>query len=100
MAPIRRVMAASLGKMATASVRRLISPLRRSSGLVLCSLVRFWDWEAHVGQYVGSAWFIRVASLGTLDLSWSATRRRCAAARLGSSWAKAVAMKADTARLP
>src|SRR5215470_11397743 len=34
-APTRRVMAASLGKMPTTSVRRLISPLRRSSGLVL-----------------------------------------------------------------
>src|SRR5918995_7139267 len=34
MAPTRRVIAASLGKMPTTSVRRLISPLTRSSGLV------------------------------------------------------------------
>src|SRR6188768_4386146 len=34
MAPTRRVMAASLGKMPTTSVRRLISPLTRSRGLV------------------------------------------------------------------
>jgi hypothetical protein len=33
-------MASSLGKMPTTSVRRLISPLTRSIGLVLCSLVR------------------------------------------------------------
>src|SRR5260221_13044845 len=32
-APIRRVTAASLGKMPTTSLRRLISPLSRSSGL-------------------------------------------------------------------
>ena len=40
-APTRRVMAASLGKMPTTSVRRLISPLRRSSGLTECSLARW-----------------------------------------------------------
>src|SRR6478752_6498124 len=34
MAPTRRVIASSLGKMPTTSVRRLISPLTRSSGLV------------------------------------------------------------------
>ena len=37
---MRRTMASSLGKMPTTSVRRLISPLRRSIGLVECSLVR------------------------------------------------------------
>ena len=36
-APTRRTIAASFGKMATTSVRRLISPLRRSSGLVECN---------------------------------------------------------------
>ena len=40
MAPISRVMAASLGKMPTTLVRRLISPLRRSRGFVEWSLVR------------------------------------------------------------
>ena len=34
MAPTKRVMASSLGKMPTTSVRRLISPFSRSSGLV------------------------------------------------------------------
>ena len=46
-------MAASLGKMPTTSVRRLISPFNRSSGLVLCSLVRCCGWEGHVGQHIG-----------------------------------------------
>jgi DNA invertase Pin-like site-specific DNA recombinase len=43
MAPMRRVMAASLdlGKMPTTSVRRLISPLSRSKGLVEWILRRF-----------------------------------------------------------
>jgi hypothetical protein len=39
---MRRTMASSLGKMPTTSVRRLISPLSRSIGLVECSLVRCW----------------------------------------------------------
>ena len=46
-------MASSLGKMPTTSVRRLISPLRRSSGLVECSLARCSLREGHVGQHVG-----------------------------------------------
>ena len=37
----RRTIAASLGKMPTTSVRRLISPFSRSSGLVECSLARW-----------------------------------------------------------
>src|ERR1700730_5059159 len=41
-APIKRITAASLGKMPTTSLRRLISPLSRSSGLVECSLARCW----------------------------------------------------------
>ena len=39
-APTRRTIAFSLGKMPTTSARRLISPLRRSIGLVECSFVR------------------------------------------------------------
>lgn len=39
-APTRRTMASLLGKMPTTSVLRLISPLRRSIGLVECSLAR------------------------------------------------------------
>ena len=41
-APTKRVMAASLGKMPTTSVRRLTSPISRSSGLVECSLTLCW----------------------------------------------------------
>ena len=41
-APTRRRIEASFGKMPTTSVRRLISPFSRSIGLVLCSLVRCW----------------------------------------------------------
>ena len=52
MAPIRRVMASSLGKMPTTLVRRLISPCRRSSGLVEWSLARCAAGEAHTGQHV------------------------------------------------
>ena len=37
-APTRRTMASSFGKMPTTSVRRLISPFRRSTGFVECSL--------------------------------------------------------------
>jgi hypothetical protein len=40
MAPTRRLMAASLGKVPMTSMRRLISPFSRSIGLVECSLVR------------------------------------------------------------
>ena len=46
-------MASSLGKMPTTSVRRLISPLSRSIGLVECSLVRCCVREGHVGEHVG-----------------------------------------------
>ena len=52
MAPTRRVMAASLGKMPTTSVRRLISPLTRSSGLVEWILARCSLGKAHVGEHV------------------------------------------------
>jgi hypothetical protein len=40
-APTRRVMAYSLGKMPTTSGRRLISPFKCSIGLVECSLGRY-----------------------------------------------------------
>ena len=46
-------MAASLGKMPTTSVRRLISPFKRSIGLVECSLGRCRGREGHVSQHVG-----------------------------------------------
>src|SRR5207245_8179906 len=40
MAPTSRIRASSLGKMPTTSVRRLISPFRRSIGFVECSFGR------------------------------------------------------------
>jgi hypothetical protein len=46
-------MAASLGKMPTTSVRRLISPFSRSGGLVEWSLLQSSLGEAHVGHDVG-----------------------------------------------
>src|SRR3954451_6673415 len=48
----------------------------------------------------GSASSISVASFGTLGHSWSATWRHCAVAAAASSWAKAVAMNAETTRRP
>ena len=51
-APISRMTAASLEKMPTTSVRRLISPLRRSIGLVV-QLRPMCGGEAHVGEHVG-----------------------------------------------
>ena len=45
-------MASSLGKMPTTSVRRLISPFRRSSGFVEWSLTR-WAAEPDVLAYMG-----------------------------------------------
>ena len=59
-------MAASLGKMPTTSVRRLISPLRRSSGLVECSLARCCGREGHVGQHVGLGLVHECGELGQL----------------------------------
>ncbi|UPJ76869.1 hypothetical protein IVB19_39020 (plasmid) [Bradyrhizobium sp. 187] len=38
--------------MPTTSIRRLISPLRRSIGAVECSLVRRWR-EGDVGEHIG-----------------------------------------------
>jgi hypothetical protein len=40
------------------------------------------------------------ASFGSLGRSWSAMWRHCARAASASSWAKAVAMKAETMRRP
>jgi hypothetical protein len=41
---------------------------------------------------------MKVASLGSFGLSWSATLRHCALAASALSCAKAVAMKAETTR--
>jgi hypothetical protein len=43
---------------------------------------------------------MKVASFGTLGRNGSATRRHWTLAASASSWAKAVAMKAETTRLP
>ena len=59
-------MAASLGKMPTTSVRRLISPLRRSSGLVECSLARCAAGKRHVGEHVGLGLVHQGGELGQL----------------------------------
>ena len=59
-------MAASLGKMPTTSVRRLISPLSRSIGLVECSLVRCCGGKAHVGEHVGLGFIHQRGELGQL----------------------------------
>ena len=66
MAPISRVMAASFGKMPTTLVRRLISPLRRSIGLVECSRRAVFLGEGHVGQHVGLGLVHEVGQLGRL----------------------------------
>jgi hypothetical protein len=50
-----RVIAASLGKMPTTSVRRLISPLSRSSGLVLCNFTRCATGKLMYASTSGSA---------------------------------------------
>ena len=73
MAPTRRVMASSLGKMPTTSVRRLISPLSRSSGLVLW-IFGLWSpafagqalGEAHKGQNIGFGLVHQSGQLGDL----------------------------------
>ena len=51
-APTSRVIAFSLGKMPTTLVRRLISPLRRSSGFGRMQLLAVLPGEAHVGEDV------------------------------------------------
>ena len=55
--------------------------------------------EGHIGEHAVSA-SLRRPKLGQLGRSWSATRRHWAFAASASSWAKAVAMKADTPRRP
>ena len=59
-------MAASLGKMPTTSVRRLISPLSRSIGLVRVQLGPVRRGEAHVGEHVGLGLVHEGGELGQL----------------------------------
>ena len=49
---MRRATAASFGKIPMTSLRRLISPLRRSSRFVLCKFGPPLGWEVHVGENI------------------------------------------------
>ena len=74
-------MAASFGKMPTTSVRRLISPFRRSSGFVECSFVRCCWGKLNIGGNV------------------SARPRQFSAARFGTYWPELIGARPDaTAR--
>jgi hypothetical protein len=68
-APNRRMTATSLGKRPTTSVRRLISPFRRSIGFVLCRLAR---WAA--GKLIWASTSLSASSISVA--SWGATDRR------------------------
>ena len=100
-APTRRTMASSLGKMPTTSVRRLISPLRRSMRVGRVQLGAVLAREGHVGEHV----LLGLVHDGRRAWAPSAAAgrrpaRHCALAASGVSWAKAVAMKAATTRRP
>src|SRR5882762_9429601 len=100
MAPTSRIMASSLGKIPTTSVRRLISPFTRSIGFVECSFGRCAAGKLMYARTSLSASSINSASFLTLGRSWSATCRHWVRAASASSWAKAVPMKAETTRRP
>jgi hypothetical protein len=55
--------------------------------------------NAHESEHRFSG-FLSLASFGIDDRSWSVTLRHCSLAASASSWAKAVAMKAETTRRP
>src|SRR3984893_7944632 len=64
-------MASSLGKMPTTSVRRLISPLRRSNGLVLWIFGRWSLGKLIKARTSASAWSIRMSSFGVAPVRWT-----------------------------
>ena len=64
-----------VGKDATTSVRRLISPLRRSIGFVECSLARCSFGKVMYASTSPPASSMMAASFGTFDPIWSATLR-------------------------
>jgi hypothetical protein len=66
MEPTSRVIAASLGKMPITSVRRLISPIGLSMGLVGVQLGTVLGREAHVGEHVGLGLVHQGGQLGDL----------------------------------
>lgn len=72
-APTRRVIDSSLGKMPTTSVRRLISPLRRSSGFDRVDFRSVILRESHEASTSASASSISAASFGTLGRNRSAS---------------------------
>src|ERR1700693_4689402 len=75
MAPTSRMMASSLAKMPTTSVRRLISPFTRSIGFVECSFGRCAGGKLMQARASLSASSINSASFLTLGRSWPATCR-------------------------
>ena len=93
-------MASSFGKMPTTSVRRLISPFRRSTGFVECSLALCSLGKDMQARTSCSASSMIAPSFGTLGRIWSATARHWVLAASAVSWAKAVAMKAETTLRP
>ena len=116
-APTRRTMASSLGKMATTSVRRLISPLRRSSGLVewswrqwclgkamwastssSASSIRLASLRKRVAQAVGDGAPFRVGGLRRLLREGGADGGRHHRALRGPTWASALRMKCTRQR--
>ena len=66
MAPTSRMIASSLGKMPTTLVRRLISPLGRSMGLVELILSQCSAGEAHEGEHVDFGLVQQGGELGQL----------------------------------
>ena len=95
-------MASSLGKMPTTSVRRLISPLTRSIGLVECSA---WcgapAGRAHVGEHVALGLIHQLGELLDPRAQLVGDLSPLGPGSLGGVvWAKAVPMKAETTRRP
>jgi hypothetical protein len=73
MAPTRRVIAGSLGKMPTTSVRRMISPLSRLSGFIGVERRPVILGEVQIGEDVGLGLVDQGGEFG--HPSWSATWR-------------------------
>ena len=91
-------MAASLRKMPTTSVRRLISPFSRSSGLALCNLLRCWGGKFMEADTVGRGIVHECCELSHLWPELVGDAAPLALACSASSWAKVVAMRAETTR--
>jgi hypothetical protein len=71
-APTRRMTAASLGKMPTSSLRRSISFLSRSRGLVLQSRARWAAGQPLQASMSAAAFSMGSAGSRTRGLAWSA----------------------------